>query len=151
MPKPILLVEDEPQLVELAVRALAEAQLPNEVVPLSDGEQAIDYLLCRGPFVGRAQGNPAVLLLDYTLPKVSGLDVLERVRGTPKLSSIPVVMLATTRDQADIARGYRQGVNACVVKPQDPAEYVRLVRELGTFWGIFNEVPPGGGPSRRPF
>lgn len=143
MLKPILLVEDNPDDLELALRALAKTQLANEVVVARDGEEALHYLLREGDFAQRSPGNPAVVLLDLKLPKIDGLQVLERIRANPDLGSIPVVMLTSSKLESDLTRAYNQGVNAYVVKPMDFRDFIEAVRELGVFWAVLNEPPPG--------
>lgn len=146
MLKPILLVEDNPNDLELTLIALAKSQLANEVVVVRDGAEALDYLHRRGEFRERAVGNPAVILLDLKLPKVDGLEVLKEIRETEALKSIPVVMLTSSKEEQDVVRSYELGVNAYVVKPVDFTEFVRAIADLGIFWAVLNEPPPG---SRR--
>lgn len=146
MLKPILLVEDNPNDLELTLIALAKSQLANEVVVVRDGAEALDYLHRRGEFRSRAVGNPAVILLDLKLPKVDGLEVLKEIRETETLKSIPVVMLTSSKEEQDVIRSYELGVNAYVVKPVDFTEFVRAIADLGIFWAVLNEPPPG---SRR--
>jgi len=139
----ILLVEDDPKDTELTLTALEEYNLTNEVVVTADGEQALDYLYCRGKFPTRTNGNPAVLLLDLKLPKVDGLEVLQQVKSDEKLKMIPVVVLTSSREERDMVASYKLGVNAYVVKPVDFHEFVNAIKELGVFWAIINEPPPG--------
>ncbi|MFN3791697.1 response regulator [Massilia sp.] len=146
MLKPILLVEDNPHDLELTLIALSKSQLANEVVIVRDGAEALDYLHRRGEFKERTIGNPAVILLDLKLPKVDGLEVLKEIRETEALKSIPVVMLTSSKEEQDVVRSYELGVNAYVVKPVDFAEFVRAIGDLGIFWAVLNEPPPG---SRR--
>lgn len=146
MLKPILLVEDNPHDLELTLIALARSQLANEVVVVRDGAEALDYLHRRGEFAERAVGNPAVILLDLKLPKVDGLEVLKEIRQTDTLRSVPVVMLTSSKEEQDVLRSYELGVNAYVVKPVDFGEFVRAIADLGIFWAVLNEPPPG---SRR--
>lgn len=141
--KRILLVEDSPNDIELTLTALEENRLANEVVVVRDGQEALDYLHRRGMFKLRAEGNPAVVLLDLKLPKIDGLQVLEAMRNEPELRQVPVVMLTSSREEQDLARSYRLGVNAYVVKPVDFTEFVSAIRELGLFWAIINHPPPG--------
>jgi CheY-like chemotaxis protein len=141
--KRILLVEDSQKDVDLALAALAENELENEVIVVRDGEQALDYLHRRGSFRLRAKGNPAVVLLDLKLPKVSGLEVLQEIKSDPQLRVIPVVMLTSSRQEADLSTSYQRGVNAYVVKPVTFAQFVQALRELGVFWAEINEPPPG--------
>ncbi|WP_027867964.1 response regulator [Massilia alkalitolerans] len=146
MLKPILLVEDNPHDLELTLIALSKSQLANEVVIVRDGAEALDYLNRRGEFAERVVGNPAVILLDLKLPKVDGLEVLKEIRETELLKSIPVVMLTSSKEEQDVVRSYELGVNAYVVKPVDFTEFVRAIADLGIFWAVLNEPPPG---SRR--
>ncbi len=151
MAKPgrILLVEDDPNDVELTLSALAENGLANEVVVTRDGEQALDYLFRRGAYASREEGNPIVVLLDLKLPKVDGMEVLKRVKADPDLKAIPVVVLTSSREEQDLVKSYHSGTNAYVVKPVDFHEFVQAVRELGLFWTVVNHPPPrsvGQGP-----
>ena len=139
----ILLIEDDPKDVELTLTALDEYNLANEVVVTGDGEEALDYLYCRGNFATRTKENPAVLLLDLKLPKVDGLEVLQQVKSDEKLKLIPVVVLTSSREERDMVASYQLGVNAYVVKPVDFHEFVNAIKELGIFWAIINEPPPG--------
>jgi DNA-binding response OmpR family regulator len=139
----ILMVEDDPKDVELSLTALEEYNLANEVVVTRDGEEALDYLYCRGKFKDRPDGNPAVLMLDLKLPKVNGLEVLQQIKSDAKLMMIPVVVLTSSHEEKDMVASYKLGVNAYVVKPVDFHEFVNAVRELGVFWAIINEPPPG--------
>jgi len=146
MLKPIVLVEDNPHDLELTLVALERSQLANDVVVLRDGAEAVSYLLRREPYADREPGNPAVMLLDLKLPKVDGLEVLELVRRTPELCSIPVVMLTSSREEPDLEKAYELGVNAYVVKPVEFRDFVAAISDLGVFWAVLNEPPPG---SRR--
>ena len=139
----ILIVEDDPKDVELTLTALEEYNLANEVVVTRDGEEALDYLYCRGPFAARTNDNPAVLLLDLKLPKVDGLEVLQQIKSDEKLKMIPVVVLTSSREERDMVASYKLGVNAYVVKPVDFHEFVNAIKELGIFWAVINEPPPG--------
>jgi CheY-like chemotaxis protein len=139
----ILMVEDDTKDVELTLTALEEYKLANEVVVTRDGVEALDYLYCRGNFRTRSGGNPAVLLLDLKLPKVDGLEVLKQIRSDEKLKVIPVVMLTSSNEEKDMVASYRLGVNAYVVKPVNFHEFVNAVKELGMFWAVINEPPPG--------
>lgn len=141
--KRILMVEDDPKDVELTLSALDEYKLANEVVVARDGEEALDYLYCRNKFAKRGGGNPAVLLLDLKLPKVDGLEVLSQVKSDEKLRLIPVVVLTSSREEKDMVSSYKLGVNAYVVKPVGFHEFVNAIRELGIFWALINEPPPG--------
>jgi CheY-like chemotaxis protein len=139
----ILLVEDDPKDVELTLTALEEYNLANEVVVARDGAEALDYLYCRGAFATRSNDNPAVLLLDLKLPKVDGMEVLQQVKSDEKLRIIPVVVLTSSREEKDMVASYRLGVNAYVVKPVDFHEFVDAIKELGVFWAVINQPPPG--------
>ena len=139
----ILIVEDDPKDVELTLTALEEYNLANEVVVTRDGAEALDYLYCRGNFKMRTSDNPAVLLLDLKLPKVDGLEVLQQIKSDEKLRMIPVVVLTSSREERDMVASYKLGVNAYVVKPVDFHEFVNAIKELGIFWAVINEPPPG--------
>jgi len=139
----ILLVEDDPRDVELTLTALDDYKLANEVVVCRDGQEALDYLFARGKFSDRANENPAVILLDLKLPKVDGLEVLQKIKSDERLKMIPVVMLTSSHEEKDMMRSYRLGVNAYVVKPVDFHEFINAVKELGVFWAVINEPPPG--------
>lgn len=143
MLKPILLVEDNPKDLELALIALEKSQLANEVIVVRDGAEAIAYLQCKGDFAQRPAGNPAVILLDLKLPKVDGLEVLKFVRSTDSLKSLPVVMLTSSKEEQDVLRSYQFGVNAYVVKPVEFKEFLKAIADLGIFWAVLNEPPPG--------
>src|ERR1700751_3666120 len=139
----ILLVEDDPKDVELTLTALEEYHLANEVVVAKDGEEALDYLHCRGNFKARSSDSPAVLLLDLKLPKVDGLEVLQQIKSNERLKLIPVVVLTSSQEEKDMMRSYTLGVNAYVVKPVDFHEFVNAIKELGVFWALINQPPPG--------
>jgi CheY-like chemotaxis protein len=139
----ILMVEDDAKDVELTLTALEDYNLTNEVVVTRDGEEALDYLYCRGSFKMRTSENPAVLLLDLKLPKIDGLEVLQQIKSDEKLRMIPVVVLTSSREERDMVASYKLGVNAYVVKPVDFHEFVNAIKELGVFWAIINEPPPG--------
>jgi CheY-like chemotaxis protein len=139
----ILLVEDDPRDVELTLTALDDYKLANEVVVARDGQQALDYLRCQGEYSTRVKENPAVLLLDLKLPKVDGLEVLKEIRTDERLKLIPVVVLTSSQEEKDMIRSYTLGVNAYVVKPVDFHEFINAVKELGVFWALINEPPPG--------
>ena len=141
--KRILLVEDSPKDVTLTLAAFEETLLANEVVVVSDGQEALDFLRRQGGYSERSDGNPAVVLLDLKLPKVNGLEVLEQVKRDPELKNIPIVMLTSSREETDLARSYGLGVNAYVVKPVAFPEFVSALKELGLFWAIVNQPPPG--------
>jgi CheY-like chemotaxis protein len=137
------MVEDDPKDVELTLTALEDYNLANEVVVTRDGQQALDYLYCRGEHKMRSSGNPAVMLLDLKLPKVDGLEVLKQIKSDRDLRVIPVVVLTSSKEEKDMVASYKLGVNAYVVKPVDFHEFVNAIKELGVFWAIINEPPPG--------
>lgn len=140
--KRILLVEDNPNDAELTMEALAEHNLANDVVWVHDGEEALDFLYCRGQYADRECGELAVILLDLKLPKVDGLEVLRTIKGDRRLRLVPVVVLTSSREERDLVESYQLGVNAYVVKPVDFGEFMNAVRELGVFWALINEPPP---------
>jgi DNA-binding response OmpR family regulator len=137
------MVEDDSKDVELTLTALEEYNLANEVVVTRDGEQALDYLYCRGVYKLRSPENPAVVLLDLKLPKVDGLEVLKKIKSDSRLMLIPVVVLTSSKEEKDMVASYKLGVNAYVVKPVDFHEFVNAIKELGVFWAVINEPPPG--------
>lgn len=139
--KRILLVEDNPNDVELTLSALEEHHLANEVFVVRDGAEALDYLYRRAAFAGRDDGIPTVILLDLKMPKVDGLEVLRVIKADAALRMIPVVVLTSSREERDIVESYQLGVNAYVVKPVDFHEFVDAIKELGLFWGILNVTP----------
>lgn len=139
----ILLVEDSPNDVELTLEALSEHHLANQVEVARDGQEALDYLYQEGRFSGRPNGNPALILLDLKLPKISGLEVLKKVRSDDRLKLIPVVILTSSREEKDRLDSYNVGVNAYVVKPVDFHAFIDAVKGMGIFWGLINEPPPG--------
>jgi CheY-like chemotaxis protein len=141
--KRILLVEDDPNDVELTLTALKEFNLANDVDVVSDGAEALDFLFKRGPFSGRTNGNPAVILLDLKLPKISGMEVLKQIRETENLKMIPVVILTSSREEKDLNEGYSLGTNAYVVKPLEFQQFIEAIKQLGAFWALINEAPPG--------
>jgi CheY-like chemotaxis protein len=139
----ILIVEDDPNDVELTLTALEEYNLANEVVVTRDGQEALDYLHRRGQYSNRSDENPAVILLDLKLPKVDGLQVLQQIKSDERLKMVPVIVLTSSHQEKDVMRSYKLGVNAYVVKPVDFHEFVNAVKELGVFWAVINEPPPG--------
>jgi CheY-like chemotaxis protein len=139
----ILLVEDNPNDVELTLAALSESHLANEVVVVRDGAEALDYLRRRGPWADRPPENPVVVLLDLKMPKVDGIQVLREMKGDDRLRHLPVVMLTSSHEHKDLEECYRLGVNGYVVKPVVFSDFVETVRKLTVFWAITNEPPPG--------
>ena len=141
--KRVLLAEDDTRDVELTINALSEHNLANEVVVTRDGTEAWDYLVRQGKFAGRPVGNPAVVLLDLKMPKMDGLEVLRRLRAEPALRAIPVVMLTSSNEERDVVESYKLGVNAYVVKPVAFSDFISAVKNLGLFWAVVNQPPPG--------
>jgi len=141
--KRILLAEDNPKDVELTLTALDEHNLANEVVVVNDGAEALDYLYRRGKFSMRADNDPAVVLLDLKMPKVDGLEVLRTIKKDDNLKTIPLVILTSSREEKDLVESYKLGVNAYVVKPVNFQQFIEAVKELGAFWAVINEPPPG--------
>jgi CheY-like chemotaxis protein len=140
--KRILLAEDNANDLELTLAALQQHHLANEIVAVRDGAEALDYLYRRGAFAGVVAEPPALVLLDLKMPKVDGLEVLRVIKADPALRMIPVVMLTSSREESDLVRSYKLGVNAYVVKPVDFSEFMEAVRQIGAFWAVVNEVPP---------
>ncbi len=141
----ILLVEDDPDDVELTLRALKKNNIGNEVVTVGDGQQALDYLFARGAYADRNPAElPLVVLLDLKLPKVDGLQVLKQVRENERTRYLPVVILTSSNEESDLANGYRLGANSYIRKPVDFVQFVDAVRQMGLYWLILNEAPPTG-------
>ena len=139
----ILFAEDNPRDVELTLEALGDHNLANNVIAVRDGVETMEYLRCEGKYKQRKPGNPAVLLLDIKMPRMDGLEVLRAIRSDNELKMLPVVMLTSSREEQDLIKSYEQGVNAYVVKPVDFKEFIEAVKQLGVFWAVINEVPPG--------
>ena len=140
--RPILYAEDDPRDTELTLAAFSQSKLANEVVVVADGAQALDYLYCRGTYDGRRPGSPAFVLLDLKMPKVDGLEVLRQMKSDQALSTVPVIVLTSSREEKDLVISYRSGANAYVVKPMDFGEFMKAVTELSIFWAAINEPPP---------
>lgn len=141
--KRILLVEDDPKDIELTLTVLDEYSLANEVVTVRDGVEALDYLYRRGDFAQRPAGNPILILLDLKMPRLDGVEVLRQLKADEQLRCIPVVILTSSRESYDLEECYRLGGNAYVVKPVHFADFVEAVRQIGVFWALINEPPPG--------
>lgn len=139
--KTILLVDDSPDDVELTIRAFKRNGIANEVIVASDGEEALDYLFATGKFDGRVIDNPALVLLDLKLPRVTGLDVLKQIRADARTRRLPVVVLTSSNEDRDIIQSYDLGANSFVRKPVDFAEFVEAARQLGLYWLVLNEDP----------
>ena len=140
--KTVLFVEDDPRDQELALNALSHHDLSVTVVFVDNGEEALDYLYCRGKFERRPEGLPLVVILDMKMPKVDGLEVLRHILSEPMMHLLPVVFLTSSREEGDLRQGYELGANAYVVKPVDFKEFSRKVRHIGLFWTGDNEPPP---------
>jgi len=139
----ILLVEDNPDDVELILRSLKKNCIANEVVVARDGVEALDFLFATGSYAGRDVSNvPTVILLDLKLPKIDGLDVLRRIRNDERTKLLPVVILTSSREENDMISGYKLGANSYVRKPVDFKQFMEAIKNLGLFWLIWNEPPP---------
>jgi CheY-like chemotaxis protein len=138
----ILLVEDNPEDLKLCLRALKKAALSNRIQVARDGAEALDWIFCEGQHTDRKiEDVPRVILLDLKLPKVDGLEVLQRVKGDPRTKAIPVVVLTSSKEQSDIVRSYNYGVNSYIVKPVDFERFAKAVQELGMYWLLLNQPP----------
>lgn len=138
----ILLVEDNPHDAELALRALKKNKVANQIVVVTDGEEALDFVFARGAYSQRKiENSPRVILLDLKLPKVDGLEVLKAIKSDPRTQSIPVVVLTSSKEEKDIVRSYRLGVNSYIVKPVDFDKFVEAVKSLGFYWLLLNQSP----------
>lgn len=144
--KRILLAEDNLHDIQLTLAALDEYHLANEVMVVRDGAEALDYLYRRGKFSDREEAQPVVVFLDIKMPKVDGVEVLRQIKSDAALKTIPVVMVTSSREQRDLVKSYKLGVNAYVVKPIDFEQFVDTIKELGLFWVVVNEAPPGSQP-----
>jgi CheY-like chemotaxis protein len=138
----ILLAEDNANDAELTLTALREHRIANDIIVVRDGAAALDYLYRRGTFQDRAPDAPGLILLDLKMPKVDGLEVLQTVKADAVLKSIPIVILTSSREEADLVRSYGLGVNAYVVKPVVFQDFMDAVKVLGQFWAMVNELPP---------
>ena len=139
----ILLVEDSDADAEMTMDALRQAKLANPIVRVEDGVDALDYLFSRGDYADKANGVPAVVLLDIKMPRLDGIEVLREIRGSDKFKHVPVVILSSSREETDLARSWDLGVNAYVVKPVNASQFFDAVQTLGQFWAVMNEGRPG--------
>jgi two-component system response regulator len=143
MDKTILLVEDNPNDEELTLRALRKANIANEVAIARDGQEALDFLFGAGKYAGRERPTmPAVVLLDLKLPKLDGIDVLQRIRADPRTKLVPVVVLTSSSEDEDMVRSYQSGANSYVRKPIEFSAFANAVTQLGMYWVLINEIPP---------
>jgi CheY-like chemotaxis protein len=139
----ILLVEDNPADAELTLHALRNGNLSNRIQVVGDGEEALDFLFCRGAFAGRSFDHPPKLvLLDLKLPKVDGLEVLRQLKSDPRTQAIPVVILTASKEEKDMVNGYRLGTNSYIQKPVDFQQFREAVKQLGVYWLVVNQPPP---------
>jgi len=140
----VLLVEDNPQDLELALRAFKKANLTNRIEVARDGAEAIEFLFCEGAHAGRKiEDGPKVVLLDLKLPKIDGMEVLRRMKSDPRTRSIPVVVLTSSQEQNDVVESYNLGVNSYIVKPVNFERFATAVQELGYYWLLLNQPPKG--------
>ena len=138
----ILIVEDTPEDLDLALRALRKAKLTNHIQVARDGEEALQFLFCEGPYAERKmESDPKVILLDLKLPKVDGLEVLRRIKSDPRTKLIPVVVLTSSKEQNDVVESYHLGVNSYIVKPVDFDQFTESVKQLGFYWLLLNHPP----------
>lgn len=140
--KRILLAEDNERDVELAMDALEEYHLANQVSVVRDGAEALDYLYRREMYAAREESLPVVILLDLKMPKIDGLEVLRQVKSDSKLKTIPVVMMTSSREEQDLVRSYELGVNSYLVKPVRFQDFVSSVKQVSLYWALVNELPP---------
>ncbi len=140
----LLLVEDNPQDLELALRALGKANLANRVHVARDGAEALDFVFRQGPHAAQGGEAPRVILLDLKLPKIDGLEVLRRIKSDPRTKSIPVVVLTSSREQRDVVESYGLGVNSYIVKPVNFEQFTAAVKDLGLYWLLLNQPPKLG-------
>ncbi len=143
MSQAILLVEDNPKDLKLTLHALRGQNLANRIEVARDGEEALDYLFCKGPHANRSFDHPPrVVLLDLKLPGIDGLEVLRAVKGDPRTKTIPVVILTASKEEKDLVESYNLGVNAYIQKPVDFDQFRKIVDQVGLFWLVVNEPPP---------
>jgi CheY-like chemotaxis protein len=144
--RPILLAEDNPNDVELTLSALRSLNLPNEIVVVNDGAQALDFLHRRNVYANRPAVPPAVILLDLNMPRVDGFEALRQIRADPQTRTLPTVIFTSSREN-DLVKGYQLGANAYIVKPVDFEQFISAISQLGIFWALINEPPPANSSS----
>ena len=138
----ILIVEDNQDDLDMALRALRKANLTNKIQTVRDGAEALEFIFCEGAFAGRKFENPPkVILLDLKLPKIDGMEVLKRIKGDPRTKMIPVVILTSSKEQRDVIQSYHLGVNSYIVKPVNFEQFAAAVQELGMYWLLHNQPP----------
>lgn len=144
--KPILLVEDNPDDIDLTLFALTQSNIMNEVVVARDGVEALDYLFGRGRDVQRdLRQMPQVILLDLKLPRLDGLEVLRQIRADPRTRRLPVIILTSSNEEQDLVASYNLGANSYIRKPVDFGQFVEAVKQLGLYWLVLNQIPPVEG------
>ncbi|MCX6231014.1 MAG: response regulator [Bacteroidetes bacterium] len=139
--KRILLAEDNPNDGELTLAALSEINLSDHIDMVKDGEEVLEYLCYKGKYTHREKVHPAVILMDIKMPRLNGIEALQMIRNHPDLKLIPIVMLSSSREEIDLIKCYEQNVNAYVVKPVDVKEFFEVVKLIGMFWALINELP----------
>jgi len=140
--KTILIVDDSRNDIELAISALSEKNLANEVVVAEDGVEALDFLYKRGKFTNHQNGNPVVILLDIKMPRMDGIEVLKHIRSEPRFRLIPVIMVTSSAEEKDLVESYKLGANSYVVKPVDIVQFIDAIKVLGQYWAVINQPPP---------
>jgi len=142
----ILIVEDTSEDLDLTLRALRKAKITNHIQVARDGEEALEFIFCEGPFAERKiEDGPKVILLDLKLPKIDGLEVLQRIKSDPRTKSTPVVVLTSSREQSDVVESYNLGVNSYIVKPVNFEQFSEAVQKLGMYWLLINHPPSPEG------
>ena len=140
--KPILLVEDNPSDIDLTKRAFVKGNIQNEIIVVEDGQEALDFIFCKGQYVHREKDQlPALVLLDLKLPKVDGLEVLKKIRSAEKIRRLPVIVLTSSKEEQDIATSYDLGANSYIRKPVDFTQFASAIQSLGNYWLVINEQP----------
>ncbi len=137
----ILLIEDNPEEAELAIRSMKKSKVANTMVHIDDGAEALDYIFARGKYTGNKAGHPRMILLDLNLPKVGGLEILKEVKGDERTKIIPVVVLTSSQEQRDVIESYKLGVNSYIVKPVNFESFSKAIVELNMYWLVLNQPP----------